>query len=355
MATTTNSHISHLAQAPIEVAVRAALAAQGRHFDNEDVARATSFVMAGLTPAALQTIAASGTASSHLLQALIPQATAHITANTLPWNMHGAAIDPTRFGGGRTGTGSWLTGSVYLASSGGDGEDDRRSTSARFDRMSTAEAALVSEMRSYALGHHLGNIGWAADRPEILRLGRDAIDLLARTNFQRQSFDRLKEAGFEARDAVNIARHAERHGLDANELARRAAEAPRIFAGGNPEHEREWRERFQRFFRNPDDAQGRQDMDRRLTDIETRGTLEQRERAKQLRPLLKLEQETRVELNTTTAVAADRQRQDDSALADLNAVPTARPAVVEQRADVRQGATVNTAIATQSTQPPRLA
>jgi hypothetical protein len=171
--------------------------------------------MAGLTPAALQTIASSGTGSSHLLQALIPQATAQITTGTVPWNLHGSVRDTSRFGGGRTGTGSWLGGSVYLASSGGGGEDDRGATSARFDRMSTAEAALVSEMRSYAQGHHLGNIGWAADRPEILRLGRDEIDLLARTNFQRQSYERLKEAGFEPRDAVNIARCAERNGLDA--------------------------------------------------------------------------------------------------------------------------------------------
>ena len=60
MAAITGSHFSHLAQAPIEIAVRTALAAQGRFFDNEDIARATSVVMASLSPDDLRRIAAGG-------------------------------------------------------------------------------------------------------------------------------------------------------------------------------------------------------------------------------------------------------------------------------------------------------
>ena len=106
-------------------------------------------------------------------------------------------------------------------------------------------------MRDHA---HRCGVGWMANNPELLRLGPAAIELFARTNFERQSYERLREAGFEPRDAVNIARFAERNGVDANRLAEFTATAPRIFGGGNPDQEREWHGRFRRFFTNPEDA-----------------------------------------------------------------------------------------------------
>ena len=284
MATTT-SHFSHLAQAPIELAVRAALAAQGRRFDNEDVARATSYVMAGLTPDALRTIASSGTASSHLLQALIPQATAQITNGIVPWNIHGPARDTSRFGGGRAATALW-GGAAYAALGGGsdgdaDGGSSGPSSSLRFDETYLRSPA-GREMQAFAREQGLE---WAANRPEILRLGRDAIALFARTGFTRQSFDGLREVGFEGGQIARIVRRAEQSGQDANHVARMTRDSVRIFGGDDPERRRQWREMIYGFYDNPasDDAWRR--LDGALTRMEREGTAEQQNQAREQREI----------------------------------------------------------------------
>jgi hypothetical protein len=116
--------VSHLAQAPVEVAVRAALLARGHRFDNDDVLRATAFVMTSLSPDTLRAIAANPTGSGHLLQAVIPSATANIAVNTREArNWHGPVLDPSRFGTGR----SWATshGAGFLGMGrGGRGDSD---------------------------------------------------------------------------------------------------------------------------------------------------------------------------------------------------------------------------------------
>jgi hypothetical protein len=173
-------------------------------------------------------------------------------------------------------------------------------TSARYDGFSGADAAFLNAMRRYAMDRGLH---WAADRPEILRMGEEAIRLLARTGFTRQSHDRLHEAGFSHHDMVHMARYAERNGVDVNRLAEEVARSSGILGAGNPQAEQEWRDRFKRLFDNPNDAEGRADVTRRLNEIRLNGTPEQREHVERLMPLLRLEQQTAAELQAETAEA----------------------------------------------------
>jgi hypothetical protein len=186
---------------------------------------------------------------------------------------------------------------------------------------------------------------WAADRPEILRmLGHEGIRALREAQFTRESFQALRRAGFQEQDAariaVGIARHANQHGLDANEIARRVAETRSIFGGGNPQVEQEWRDRMTRFFANPNDTETRQDMDRALNEIETRGTPAQREHVDRLRPLLRLERQATAELQaeTDTERAAREAREAERARAEERARQEAAESARAEEARAREAA-----------------
>jgi hypothetical protein len=181
-------------------------------------------------------------------------------------------------------------------------------TSARFDGLSSADAALLSRMRDVAIRHGLH---WAADRPDILRMGEEAIRVLARTGFTRQSHDRLHEGGFRHRDMVDIARFAERTGQNVNALSEVLGPAPGILGGGDSAAAQEWHRRLMGLIKNPDDAEGRADIARRLNEIEANGTPEQREHIQRLRPILRIEREATAELNTEDAATrADREARE---------------------------------------------
>lgn len=95
---------------------------------------------------------------------------------------------------------------------------------ARFDRIGEAKTtgdwnapAWRAEMRALAI--HSG-LGWAATNPDILRLGRPAIEALAAVNMQQRSYQRLTtEAGFKAKDVVTLATYAKKKNIDANKLS----------------------------------------------------------------------------------------------------------------------------------------
>lgn len=174
-----------------------------------------------------------------------------------------------------------------------------------------ASPAGQSRMRDHA---HRCGVGWMANNPELLRLGPAAIELFARTNFERQSYEQLRAAGFEPRDAVNIARYAEGRGLDANELARQTARAPGLFSGGNAHVEQEWRTHLRNHFANPDAPESRTWLRENLRNMRDRGTPEQREGATEMERRLQLDEQARNEANAASdAAAAERAAREAAA------------------------------------------
>jgi hypothetical protein len=271
MATPTNLHSTLVGQAQVEMAVRVALAAQGRRFDSEDINHATSIVMAGLSPQQKQAVALG---DSRPIQTLLPQATARVTVDRTPINWHGAVRDPSRHSGdGRTwasthGRGQLSAGGDRARGGRDDGDDDGPSSSMRFGDTYLRSPA-GREMQAYAREHGLN---WAMDRPEILQMGREAIALFARTGFSRQSFDSLRETGFNRRQMMNLARLAERTGINVNEIAKTQSDSVRIFgvdsAGNVDEAERRrWREMIDAHNADPTNAEARdrlrEELDRR--------------------------------------------------------------------------------------------
>jgi hypothetical protein len=146
---------------------------------------------------------------------------------------------------------------------------DTGATSARFDGMSGMDAATFARMREVAIKHGLH---WAADRPDILRMGEEAIRLFARVGLSRDSFDSLREAGFDRRQMMNMARFAQRTGLDVNEVAKTQSDSIRIFgvdsAGNVDEAERRrWRDMIDANNADPTNAEAR---DRLREELERR-------------------------------------------------------------------------------------
>lgn len=156
-------------------------------------------------------------------------------------------------------------------------EGDVSLTSARFDAFSGTDGAYLTSMRSYAIEQGLH---WAANRPEILRLGHEAIRLFARLGFSQQSHDRLHQAGFTHHQMLHIARFADRTGLDVNRVSEVAADSVRIFGGDNLEEQRRWREMIDAYHAAPPgDTTARERLVEELRRLRREGTGEQQNQA----------------------------------------------------------------------------
>lgn len=96
-----------------------------------------------------------------------------------------------------------------------------RSSSASYDSISSSGAnsdwntpAGQDYMRHYAIEQGLS---WAANIPDLLRLGPSAIRALADVNLNQESYQKLKDnAAFAAKDVVSFARFAKKKKIDAN-------------------------------------------------------------------------------------------------------------------------------------------
>lgn len=193
-------------------------------------------------------------------------------------------------------------------------------TSARFDAFSAADAALLARMRDFATRHGLH---WAADRPEILRMGEEAIRLLARTGFTRESHDRLHEAGFNHHQMVAIARYAERTGQDVNTVAGIAADSVRIFGENDEAERRRWRDMIDAYHRAPDNAEARDGLRTELERMRPEGTPEQQGQAGTHLNLMSQADQALNTANTTTLRADTADAQVDAIADDLNGPPSA--------------------------------
>jgi hypothetical protein len=205
-------------------------------------------------------------------------------------------------------------------------------TSARFDGLSATDAALLSRMRDVAIRHGLH---WAADRPEILRMGEDAIRLLARTGFTRQSHDRLHEAGFSHQDMVRIARYAERTGLDVNEVARLSADSVTIFGGNSEAERRRWLDMINAYNDAPTNAEARDTLMRELERKRREGTAEEQTQAESHLNLIQRADEALAAANTATLTAStetDAARADREAREARERAEAAERTAAEERA-----------------------
>lgn len=108
-----------------------------------------------------------------------------------------------------------------MAMHGRDGEG----SSARYDSIASGSwesPAGMAQMREFAM--HSG-IGWAANNPELLRMGPAALQTLADAHMREQTFREMSKARFEGKNIVAIAAFANATHRDANKLGHDLAES----------------------------------------------------------------------------------------------------------------------------------
>ena len=74
--------------------------------------------------------------------------------------------------------------------------------------------AEMDRMRAYAREQ---GVSWAANNPDILKLGRPAIDILAQTHLRKDVYDGLTKTGLSPKGSVGVAAMIHAKGGDANE------------------------------------------------------------------------------------------------------------------------------------------
>lgn len=108
---------------------------------------------------------------------------------------------------------------VSAGSTGGmrsGGSDTRRSYGGLPGEWTTAKLQGLAEK--------LG-VGWAANNPELLRLGQAAIQALADVHLKQENYQRLiGEFGLTSKETVETAKHAKKAGVDLNATTEQAAE-----------------------------------------------------------------------------------------------------------------------------------
>jgi hypothetical protein len=108
-----------------------------------------------------------------------------------------------------------------------------RETSARFDSVANVKGdwnspAGQSYMRDFAIQH---GVPWAANNPDILRLGPSAITAMADVRLRQETFQRMtKDGQFKAKDVVTMSKFAKKEGIDANDLGNSLVDSNRALA-----------------------------------------------------------------------------------------------------------------------------
>jgi hypothetical protein len=100
---------------------------------------------------------------------------------------------------------------------------DGTDSSARYEGMGTTGLnQMQMQARDIAIK---SGLSWAANNPDLLRLGPSAIQALADVHLREDSYKRFKnDVGLDDKAIVNTARYAKRHNIDANQLSEDAAE-----------------------------------------------------------------------------------------------------------------------------------
>ncbi len=221
-----------------------------------------------------------------------------------------------------------------------DMERAERASSSRFDgmggdRLTQGDLQNIAAARS--LARDLG-MPWAANNPDLLRLGPSAIRTLHDAGVQRQTFERMtsERVGIRAETAVGMAAWAKRQNLtpvETNRIMNSTSDLhERLSAGRTPEEQRrvqrELDESLKRFTERPNSAESRQALeDERMRHARTE---QEREQIRQNSRVLAEAEKANVAAAQTTAAAAQTTaaatRSNDVALAALNAPAVAAPA-----------------------------
>jgi hypothetical protein len=166
-----------------------------------------------------------------------------------------------------------LAASGQAAAARAGGNADGGTSGARFDSMDAAVAkgdwgspAGLRYMSNYATEHGLP---WAANNPELLKLGPAAIQAIADVHLTKHSYDRLTgEAEFKPKHVAILARYAKKKHKDANDLSDAIADAVHgMEPGTTPEAKRrreELRDGITNFMANPDDAAATKGLNKTL-------------------------------------------------------------------------------------------
>jgi hypothetical protein len=231
----------------------------------------------------------------------------------------------------------------FASLAGGDADEHSDATSST-SSFHSDDAYLRSPagraMQRMAREHGLD---WAVNRPDILRLGEDAVRLFARTNFRRESFEGLRGVGMQARDIARLVRRAEESGQDANELARTTQDSLRIL-GTTPQARQELLDAINTFHASPNDTAAWERLDRLLRRHETSpdSTPEQQEQARKQREAEERVRQAQTEAPARAeqeAAAAERARREEAERAAREAERAAAEEARRRLAALRGGGT----------------
>jgi hypothetical protein len=140
-------------------------------------------------------------------------------------------------------------------------------SSARFDEMGTASGTGtywstpmgLSDMRALALSQGLG---WAANVPDLLRLGPTAIQALADVKLKQESYEHLtKKFELTPKETVQTAIEAKKRGVDLNGLAETADKIDQYLP---PEQRPEFRRGVREFLPRMNDAEAQKSFNAKI-------------------------------------------------------------------------------------------
>lgn len=207
------------------------------------------------------------------------------------------------------------------------GVSGMRLSGARFDRMDRSSEkgdwssdAALSHTR--ALASQLG-MPWAANNPDLLRQGPEAMKLLYEMHFQQASYEKMKNAGFSASEIVGLNKYAKKHHIDANTLAGDVADSVNTFGGNDPAERQRWKDLFTGALNNPDSLEAKKKLNDALEE-QAKKHPEQAPQVKKVQDDMKLVEQTGAKADATdknVAQTAEKKKQVTASVDDLLAAP----------------------------------
>jgi hypothetical protein len=144
--------------------------------------------------------------------------------------------------------------------------------SSRFDDIETKGSSDWSsdkgqaQMRAFAIEK---GVAWAAGRPDLLRLGPAALQVLAEVHLREESYRRLTtDAGFHAKDVVTLAEFAKKRGIDANDLSKTIADSAKALTGDDRQRQEELRKAVTGYMEKSNDQAAKDQLDKVLKQYE---------------------------------------------------------------------------------------
>lgn len=166
---------------------------------------------------------------------------------------------------------------------------ERAASSNRYEGMSGSDRLSQGDLQNIAAARSLARelgMPWAANNPDLLRLGPSAIRTLHEAGVQRQTFERMtsERVGIRAETAVGVAAWAKRQNLtpaETNRIMNSTSDLhERLSSGRTPEEQRrvqrELDESLKRFTERPNSTDSRQALeDERMRHARTEQEREQ--------------------------------------------------------------------------------